>query len=96
MSKAVAVPYAVALIFGIVVIGTIGYLTINQGSKSVGAGSQAEYDALVFSFCQGHRSWDSLFGEQPNCNNPLESTSGGEEPVFVHLDISPPAPIDGA
>ena len=46
MKKAVAIPYVIALILGIAVIGLIGYWFISQGGKTIATGLQAECDSL--------------------------------------------------
>lgn len=69
MSKAVVVPYVIALVFGIMVIGVIGYWFVNQGGKTISTGSKTECDAVAFSYCYGHRSWDNKCGiGLPDCN----------------------------
>lgn len=72
MKKAVAVPYVIALILGVVVVGLIGYWFISQGGKTVGSGSKAECQGKLFQFCLTLRDnspktnlWD------PKCNNIL-------------------------
>ena len=51
MKKAVAIPYVIALILGVIVIGILAYWLINQSSKSSTGGFQAECQAKLFSFC---------------------------------------------
>ena len=45
MQKAVAIPYVIALILGVVIIGILGYWFVSQGGKTVGVGVKAECDA---------------------------------------------------
>lgn len=71
--KAVAIPYVIALILGIVVVGVIGYWFISQGGKTVGSGTTVECDALC-------ASWrNSGFGLKPA--NVREICSGPEDPI---------------
>ncbi len=49
--KAVAVPYVIALVLGIIVIGLVGYWFVAQSGKTVGAGTKAECQSKVFSYC---------------------------------------------
>jgi len=51
MKKAVAIPYVIALILGVVVIGLLGYWFVSQGGKTVGEGDKAECQAKIFSYC---------------------------------------------
>lgn len=46
MRKAVAIPYVIALILGVVVVGILGYWFVAQGGKTVGVGTTAECDSL--------------------------------------------------
>lgn len=52
MEKAVAVPYVIALILGVVVVGIVGYWFVSQGGKAVGAGTKAECDGKTQNYCQ--------------------------------------------
>mgnify|MGYP001579780828 CR=1 FL=1 len=49
--KAVAIPYVIALIFGVIVISILAYWIINQSGKTSAAGSSAECQAKAFSYC---------------------------------------------
>ena len=40
--RAVAVPYIIALVLGVAVIGLVGYWFISQGGKAVSTGTSAE------------------------------------------------------
>lgn len=73
--KAVAIPYVIALVLGVVVIGLLGYWFVNQSSKTIGIGSKTECDVQRFNFCQGWKI--SKFGNEPSgftfgesCNKP--------------------------
>lgn len=48
--RAVAIPYVIALILGVIVVGIIGYWFVVQGGKTVGVGATAECDALCSSW----------------------------------------------
>lgn len=67
MKKAVAIPYVIAIILGIIVLALIGYWFFSQGKKAVGTGSQAECDALKFNYCRGFEKWDLKCGGEPKC-----------------------------
>lgn len=51
MRKAVAIPYVIALILGLIAIGILAYWFINQSSKTTSTGSNVECQAKIFSFC---------------------------------------------
>lgn len=48
--KAVAIPYIIALVLGIFVVGLLGYWFISQGGKTIVTGSTAECDGLCASW----------------------------------------------
>lgn len=50
MRKAVAIPYVIALVFGVIAIGVLGYWLISQSSKTIGGGITTECDALCVSW----------------------------------------------
>lgn len=54
--KAVAIPYVIALVLGVIIIGVIGYWFVSQGGKTVGVGSKAECDAKQSQYCQVWRN----------------------------------------
>ncbi len=60
--KAVAVPYIVAIILGVVVIGLLGYWFFIQGGKATVTGSAAECDAKVASYCL---QWKNSYPIEP-------------------------------
>ncbi|MBI2005326.1 MAG: hypothetical protein HYS80_01015 [Candidatus Aenigmarchaeota archaeon] len=67
MMKGVAIPYVIALILGVVVIGILGYWFVSYGGSAIGTGTQAECDASDFNYCKGFvKTWDTKCGE-PNC-----------------------------
>lgn len=49
--KAVAIPYVIALILGIIAIGILAYWFINQSGKTTSGGLQAECQAKLFTYC---------------------------------------------
>lgn len=51
MKKAVAIPYVIALIMGVIAIGILAYWLINQSGKATSTGTSAECQAKLFSFC---------------------------------------------
>jgi len=73
--KAVAIPYVIALVLGIVVIGLLGYWFVFQGGKTIMSGKQAECDAMKFSYCKGFRGWDRSCGFEPSDKNSFCNTA---------------------
>lgn len=66
--KGVAIPYVIALVLGVVIIGLTGFWFITQSGKTVGVGETAQCSSLKFNFCNGFVSeWDSTCGTFPNC-----------------------------
>lgn len=51
MKKAVAVPYIIAIVLGIAVIGLIGYFFFSEGGKTTTTGEQAKCQSQRFSYC---------------------------------------------
>jgi hypothetical protein len=51
MSKGIAVPYVIALILGIIVVGVIGYWFFVLGGQGGGAGVSAACNAKLVSYC---------------------------------------------
>lgn len=51
MRKAVAIPYVIALVLGVIVIATLAYWLISQAGKTTDTGSSVECKAKTFSFC---------------------------------------------
>ena len=76
--KAVAIPYIIAILLGVAVIGLIGYWLISQGGKAVSTGTSAECQAKQFSYCvQWQNNDKDCMKNQPqditgtpNCTNP--------------------------
>ncbi|MBI1978652.1 MAG: hypothetical protein HYS62_01160 [Candidatus Aenigmarchaeota archaeon] len=86
MKKAVAIPYVIALILGIIVVGILGYWFVSQGGKTIGSGSAAECETLKFNYCKGFVQWDTKCGviapgitECNSCGNGKIDTPLGEE-----------------
>lgn len=78
MSKAIAVPYIIALVLGIGVIGLVGYWFFSTGGKFGGAALSVECNNQKLIFCQGGE-WKSECGTQPSkseCSQ-LFGISGG-------------------
>ncbi len=73
MKKAVAIPYVIALILGVIVVGILGYWFIAQGGKTIGKGKGSECDSL----CAAWRN--SGFGLKPS--NIKEVCSGSEDTI---------------
>ena len=78
MLKAVAIPYVIALILGVIAIGILAYWLINQSSKATTGGFQAQCQAKLFSFCnqwliKGGKTADKppfVWGNCPAKNSP--------------------------
>lgn len=75
MRKAIAIPYVIALILGVVIIALVGYWIASQGGKSVGTGYTAQCYGKQVSFCTYWRN--SAFNVEPkgftwdaNCGEP--------------------------
>src|SRR3989344_3883831 len=49
--KAVAIPYIIALILGVIIIGLLGYWLVSQGSKTISTGEQTECTAKQSNYC---------------------------------------------
>ena len=76
--KAVAIPYVIALILGVVVVALIGYWFVSQGGKTIGAGKQAECDSL----CSIWRN--SAFNAKPsNIEKVCPAPAGGDTALKV-------------
>lgn len=74
MKKAVAIPYVIALIFGVIVIAVLAYWLVNQSSKTTTVGSTAECQARQSTYCQ---QWKALkFGSdrKPFMSFPTDCT----------------------
>ncbi len=54
--KGVAIPYVIALVLGVIIIGLIGYWLIFQGGKTIIVGNKAECDTMAFNYCNGFTS----------------------------------------
>lgn len=72
--KAVAVPYVIALILGVIAIGLLGYWFISQGGKTVSTGENTECKGKQFTYCLELRysSSPSTFGLGDTCTKPDE------------------------
>jgi len=70
--KAVAVPYVIALILGVIAIGLLGYWFISQGGRTVAAGERSECDGKQFTYCLQRRysSTPPTFGLGTTCPVP--------------------------
>ncbi len=77
MKKGIAIPYIIALIIGIVVVGVIGYWFFGLAGKGSGVGTTVGCDAKTLSYCQALRdvgwgfeppfqSWDESCGKKPD------------------------------
>ena len=78
MKKAVAIPYVIALILGVVVVALMGYWFVAQGGKTISAGTQAECDSL----CSIWRN--SAFNAKPsNIEKACPVPAGGESGLKV-------------
>lgn len=62
MEKGVAIPYVIALIIGIVVVGVIGYWFFGLAGKGTGVQATINCDAIKLSFCQ---EWSSTGYSRP-------------------------------
>ena len=75
--KAIAIPYIIAMILGIVIVGVIGYWFFGLAGKGGGVSLQTECDGLKLSYCQNPFlvTWNTKCGEQPpepaECNQIL-------------------------
>lgn len=98
--KAVAVPYVISLILGIIIIGIVGYFLIPSGGKLSGQSQSTECQTQRLIFCQGG-GWKGECGTQPSeqeCTQLFgvsQISQGGQpstpSPKFVHVSgISPP------
>lgn len=87
--KGVAIPYVIALVLGIVVIGLIGYWFISQGGKTIVTGSKAECDTKTASYCL---AWKNSFPNKPqwNADPKCEDKSEPTENKCSDLGISIP------
>ena len=77
-SKAVAVPYIIALVLGIGVLGLVGYWLFTSGGKFGGEALSAQCNIQKLIFCQGG-GWKSECGSQPSqteCSQLVGSSSG--------------------
>jgi hypothetical protein len=89
MRKGIAVPYVIALILGIIVVGVIGYWFFVLGGKGGGTGTETACQAKLVSFCTqwSLKGYDQLgsgehfLDENPDCNigKPPFSTIEGDE-----------------
>lgn len=61
--RAVAVPYVIALILGVIAIGILAYWFVNQGGKTTTEGFKAECQARTFNFCLAWQNQDSTCQE---------------------------------
>ena len=56
MRKAVAIPYVIALIIGVVVVAVLAYWFISSGGKGASVGKEAECTARKVEFCASKTS----------------------------------------
>lgn len=56
MQKAVAIPYIIALVLGIAVIGLVGFWFFKTGGKFGSQSLEVECQAKVFSYCLAWQS----------------------------------------
>ncbi len=49
--KAVAIPYVIALVLGVVIISIIGYWAVIQSGKTSSSGLSADCQGKLFSYC---------------------------------------------
>ncbi len=63
-SKAVAIPYIIALVLGIGVLGLVGYWLFGSGGKLGGEALSLQCNNQKLIFCQGG-GWKSGCGAQP-------------------------------
>jgi hypothetical protein len=89
MKKAVAIPYIVAILFGVVVIGLIGYWIFKTVSQGTGSGDLADCQTKELNYCSSwsnsgfdeSRRPSSVFGgwDSKKCNSVL-GISGDDPP----------------
>ncbi len=78
-SKAVAVPYIIALVLGIAVLGLVGYWLFFSGGKFGGEALSVQCNSQKLIFCQGG-GWKSECGTQPTsaeCTQLVGISGGG-------------------
>lgn len=77
MIKAIAVPYIIAILLGVAVIGLVGYWLFFSGGKFSGESLSLECNNQKLIFCQGG-SWNEKCGDSSkiDCNQIL-GISGG-------------------
>ena len=64
MNKAVAIPYVIALILGLIAIVILAYWFISQSGKTTNVGTGAECQAKLFSYCVQWQVKDGSDGPQ--------------------------------
>lgn len=72
MAKAVAIPYVIALILGVIVIAILVYWFINQAGKTTTVGTSAECQAKEFSYCV---QWQNNDKDCDDTKNPTKIPS---------------------
>lgn len=77
----VAVPYIIAILLGVAVIGLVGYWFISQEGTAIKTGTQAECATLKFNYCKGFvKTWDATdttkCGFEPKCVDGVPSQCG--------------------
>lgn len=83
MKKAVAIPYIIALIIGVIVVAVLAYWFISSGGKGIDIGKEAECTARKTEYCASQTAdvWnkmvekcgDNKFKIVPDSKNPGKS-----------------------
>ena len=73
MTKAVAIPYVIALVLGVVIIGLLAYWFITQSGETTETGSKIECDSKIASYCIQYKTLrreptDFNWGDCPHDN----------------------------
>lgn len=76
MRKAIAIPYVIALILGVIAIGILAYWFISQSSKTTAAGISTECQAKRFSYCVQWQGSGGVF-------KPTKFTNWGNCPIIA-------------
>ncbi len=99
--KAVAVPYIIAILLGVAVIGVVGFWFVSSGGKLSSQSSGLECDTQRLIFCENGQ-WDDKCGDKmPDCSQILGTGSSGRAsptpassgPTFEEIGgLEPPRP----
>lgn len=77
MLKAVAIPYVIALILGVIVIGILAYWFVSQSNKTTNVGASTECQGRVFSYCIQWQNNNNCGNDKPEpltgCGTPEKS-----------------------